>query len=60
VAATGDSLIPIEQGHDAFDRAGQPKKLVEIDCGHFDVYPGGPQFETAAQAATGWFATHLG
>ena len=59
VAAVNDSLVPIELVRDAFGRAGEPKKLVELDCGHFDVYPGGTHHEEAAGAAQEWFTTHL-
>ena len=54
----GDSLVPIDLVRDAFGRAGEPKKLVELDCGHFDVYPGGPP-RGRRDAAKEWFTTHL-
>jgi hypothetical protein len=44
---------------DAFRRAGEPKKLVELDCGPFEVYPGGSHHDAAADAATEWFTTHV-
>ena len=59
VAAVNDSLIPIQLVRDALGRAGEPKKLVELDCGHFDVYPGGTHHDAAASAAEEWFTTHL-
>jgi len=59
LAATGDALIPIEQARAAMARAGEPKKLVEIDCGHYDFYEGRPQFHRACEEATGWFVKHL-
>jgi fermentation-respiration switch protein FrsA (DUF1100 family) len=59
VAAVGDSLIPIGDVREAFARAGEPKKLLELDCGHFDVYPGGSHHEDAVAAAVDWFTTHL-
>jgi fermentation-respiration switch protein FrsA (DUF1100 family) len=59
VAAVADSLVPIELVRDALSRAGEPKKLIELDCGHFDVYPGGTHHDAAAGAATEWFTTHL-
>jgi fermentation-respiration switch protein FrsA (DUF1100 family) len=60
VAAVHDSLIPIEAVRDAFARAGEPKKLIELDCGHFDVYPGGTHHEATVEAETDWFTTYLG
>ena len=59
IGAVNDSLIPIAQVREAFARAGEPKKLIELDGGHFDVYPGAMHHEAAVSAATHWFATHL-
>jgi fermentation-respiration switch protein FrsA (DUF1100 family) len=59
IAATSDALIPIAQVRDAFARAGEPKKLVEIDCGHFDFYPGMPHHARAVAEATAWFRSAL-
>lgn len=59
VAAVGDSLIPIDDVREAVSRAGEPKKLIELECGHFDVYPGGSHHDHAASAATDWFTAHL-
>ncbi|HEX2593966.1 MAG TPA: alpha/beta hydrolase [Rhizomicrobium sp.] len=58
-AATNDSLIPIALARDAFARAGEPKKYVEFDGGHFDVYPGTRFHEQALENAANWFKTHL-
>ena len=58
VGAT-DSLIPVALAREAFQRAGEPKKLVEIDCGHFDFYPGMPHHARASQEATDWFSQVL-
>ena len=60
VAAENDALIPIEVVRDAFERAGEPKKLVVIPCGHFDVYNDEPWHEQAVGPATQWFVDHLG
>lgn len=59
IGAKGDSLIPIEQLRAAVARAGEPKRYLELDCGHFDVYDTAPFFESAAGAATDWFRQHL-
>jgi fermentation-respiration switch protein FrsA (DUF1100 family) len=58
-AATNDSLIPIAQVRAAFARAGEPKRFIEFPGGHFDVYPGTPFFDQAADNATAWFKKHL-
>ena len=59
IGAVDDSVIPIAQLRTAFARAGEPKKLIELPCGHFEVYPGGTHHDEAADAATEWFTTHL-
>lgn len=58
-------ILVIEDGYtlpltirDAFVRAGEPKKLVELSGGHYDVYDG-PQARPAADAAIDWFVAHL-
>ncbi len=59
IAATQDSLIPIAQMREFVARAGEPKKLAELECGHFEVYPGERCYDEAARLATDWFKTHL-
>lgn len=59
VAAEHDVICPLELAREAFARAGEPKRLVVLPVGHFDPYEP-PCFADAAQAATDWFATHLG
>ena len=58
-AATNDTPIPIAQVRAAFARAGEPKKLVEFACGHFDLYPGEVFHEPALANALDWFRTYL-
>lgn len=60
VAAAEDSLIPLDVVREAFERAGEPKELCVLECGHFDVYATEPWFSRAASAAARWFETHLG
>jgi fermentation-respiration switch protein FrsA (DUF1100 family) len=60
IAAEQDSLISIDAVREAFGRAGEPKRLEVLECGHFDVYDSEPWFSRAADAATGWFRDHLG
>jgi fermentation-respiration switch protein FrsA (DUF1100 family) len=59
IAAQNDALIPIADVRAAFARAGEPKKLIEYDCAHFDVYPGERCHEQAAKDGADWFAAHL-
>jgi fermentation-respiration switch protein FrsA (DUF1100 family) len=59
IAAESDALIPIDLVRETFEQAGEPKKLVVLPCGHFDVYEKEPWHKQAATAATDWFKTHL-
>lgn len=58
-AAVGDALVPIDQVREAFARAGGPKRLVEHDAGHFDLYPGEKCHGRALAEAVAWFVAHL-
>jgi fermentation-respiration switch protein FrsA (DUF1100 family) len=58
-AAVHDSLIPIEHVREAFSRAGEPKKLVEYDGGHFDFYTGERLHGEVVKEAAAWFKAHL-
>jgi fermentation-respiration switch protein FrsA (DUF1100 family) len=59
VLAERDTLIPVELGREVFARAGEPKRLVVLPCGHFDVYAAEPWHAQAADAAVDWFRAHL-
>lgn len=60
IAAENDSLIPIAAVREAFERAGTPKELCVLECGHFDLYDTEPWVTRAARAASEWFGAHLG
>ncbi|MDH3213414.1 MAG: alpha/beta hydrolase [Myxococcales bacterium] len=60
IVAEHDSLIPIDVARQAFERAGEPKQLTVLPCGHFDVYATEPWFSRASDAAAEWFKAHLG
>ena len=53
----GDHLVPSELATAAFDTAHQPKKLVILPGGHFDVYTKG--FEASSGNARDWLIQHL-
>ena len=57
IVASRDVVTPIDGQRTAYVQAGEPKRLVEIDCGHFDVYSS--HLDAAADAAREWFCTHL-
>jgi hypothetical protein len=59
IAAEHDSLIPAELVARAFERAGQPKRMLMLPCRHFDVYGLEPWFSLAADAAADWFVRHV-
>ncbi len=61
ILAKDDTISSSELIRDAFARAGQPKRLLEVEGGHYSVYPWskGQSAEQAGQAATEWFTEHL-
>ena len=59
ILARNDAITPPDSIRDAFARAGEPKRLLEIDGGHYVIYTGRGADE-AGQAATEWFTEHLG
>jgi len=60
IIAENDSLIPVEIAREAADRAGEPKEIMIVKCGHFDVYETEPWHSQVASGATEWFTAHLG
>ncbi len=56
--ATQDTVTPTEHALEAFERAGEPKKKLMIEGGHFAVYEG-RGFEQAMSATLDWFGRHL-
>lgn len=59
IVATDDVVTPTDQAEAAFARAGDPKKLVRVPGGHFDVYSGAG-FDQAMGASIAWLREHLG
>ena len=57
IAAGKDSLIPLAALTGAVDRAAEPKRIVVLPAGHFEVYDE-PWFSTAMGEAIAWFRTH--
>jgi len=58
ILAKDDVIAPPDSIREAFNRAGGPKRLLEIDGGHYAVYSGNGA-KKAAQAAIEWFTEHL-
>jgi fermentation-respiration switch protein FrsA (DUF1100 family) len=58
ILARNDAIVPPDSNRKAFARAGEPKRLLEIEGGHYSVYTGRGADE-AGQAATEWFTEHL-
>jgi len=57
VLATQDTQTPYAGQLAAYDRAGEPKRIVRLDGGHYDVYT--KLFDPACGAACDWFMQHL-
>ncbi|MGH9122009.1 MAG: alpha/beta hydrolase [Acidimicrobiales bacterium] len=60
IVGNQDVIIPPALAKEAFERAGEPKKMVLIEGRHVDMYPGYPYFEQAVTEATNWFLEHIG
>jgi fermentation-respiration switch protein FrsA (DUF1100 family) len=58
IVADDDLVTPTAHAHAAFQRAGEPKKLVDVAGGHFDVYSGAG-FATATAETVAWLKAHL-
>lgn len=56
--AAAQDFLPLDIAERAFARAGEPKRMVVLDGGHFCAYEP-PHFATAAGAASDWFVQHL-
>ena len=59
VLAEQDYIIPVALARAAFDRAGGPKKLEVIPCGHFEVYVTEPWFSKAVNSMAQWYTKYL-
>ncbi|MCZ7536946.1 MAG: alpha/beta hydrolase [Acidimicrobiia bacterium] len=59
VAAENDTLIPLASVREVFERAGEPKALKTVPCGHFDVYHDEPYHSDVLTAELEWFKEHL-
>lgn len=57
ILAEQDEQTPFAGQLAAYHRAGEPKRLVALDCKHYDPYTS--RFEDACGAACDWFTTHL-
>jgi uncharacterized protein len=58
ILAKDDAVAPPDSIREAFNRAGDPKRLLEVAGGHYAVYSGNGA-NKAGQAATEWFTEHL-
>lgn len=58
IVADRDTQTPVAWQREAFELAGEPKKLVTLPGRHYDPYMG--QLEASRSAARDWFVAHLG
>jgi len=58
VLARQDAVVEPEVTLETFEHAGEPKELLELDCGHYDMYEG-EAHRRAIEAAVSWFRRHL-
>lgn len=57
IVGSEDTVCAPDVAYAAYERALHPKKLVTLDCGHFDPYI--KRFDEAFGAARDWFIEHL-
>lgn len=57
IVATRDTQTPTDTQLEAFNRACDPKRLVLLDCRHYDPYTA--MLKESAHAARDWFLAHL-
>jgi fermentation-respiration switch protein FrsA (DUF1100 family) len=57
--AVDDTLIPVNLARQAFARAGEPKRIEEYACGHFDPYANEPWHSQFLAGQVRWFREHL-
>ncbi|WP_312470285.1 alpha/beta hydrolase [Neobacillus sp.] len=59
IVAMDDKITPPDMAIEAFEtRAKEPKEILKLHGGHFDVY-NGETFSEASKAAAHWFTMHL-
>src|SRR5664279_68652 len=52
-------VVPTEMVRGVFERAGEPKKLIVLECLHTDLYVREPWVSQSADAAIEWFNRYL-
>lgn len=57
VVGAQDHLTVADEALNLYNQAREPKRLLLVQGGHFDVY--GPAFDETASAAAEWFVQHL-
>ncbi|MFJ3762653.1 alpha/beta hydrolase [Streptomyces sp. NPDC090080] len=57
IVGTKDTVTPTDLALRAFERAGEPKKLITYEGGHFDAYI--EQFDRTGSGSGDWFVEHL-
>lgn len=58
IVADHDTQTPTDWQLEAFEQAHEPKRLVRVDCRHYDVYS--DRLAEAVEPARSWFQQHLG
>jgi uncharacterized protein len=59
VTCTKDAMIPLALVHEKLASMGEPKKLVELDCKHHEIYNTQPYVSQAVDAELAWYREHL-
>jgi fermentation-respiration switch protein FrsA (DUF1100 family) len=59
VVAEDDHFLPANLARAAFERAGEPKRLEMLACGHTEIYNQDPWLSRSVGAAVEWFQRYL-
>jgi pimeloyl-ACP methyl ester carboxylesterase len=58
VCCANDAVVPADESRRLHDLAGEPKRLVVLDCGHYDVYRD-PELSRVIAESIDWYGQHL-
>jgi fermentation-respiration switch protein FrsA (DUF1100 family) len=59
VTCTHDAMIPLGLVYEKMATMSEPKKLVELDCAHHEIYNTQPYLGQAIEVEIAWFKEHL-
>jgi pimeloyl-ACP methyl ester carboxylesterase len=58
VCCAEDAVVPADESRRLHELAGEPKRLVVLECGHYDVYRE-PELGRVIEESIAWYGEHL-